>query len=140
MHPHKMRYEILGASAILAGHTRAMSADFENIIAEASSEDIIYMDPPYEGTSTGGDKRYHQGLDRDRLIDTLANLNQRGVPFLLSYDGRCGDKIYGLKLPASLNLAHVELNAGRSSQATLNGRTDMTIESLYLSPMLGNSQ
>ena len=30
----------------------------------------------------------------------------------------------------------VELHAGRSSQATLLGRNDVTIESLYLSPAL----
>ncbi len=138
MHPSKMRDEILGASAILTRRTTAISADFESIIAKASNEDVIYMDPPYEGTSTGGDRRYHQGLDRTRLIRVLADLNRRGVPFLLSYDGRCGEKMYGVELPESLNLKHIELNAGRSSQATLNGKTDVTVESLYVSNNLVN--
>ena len=133
MHPSKMHDEIFGASEILTKRTTAICADFESTIAEASDEDIIYMDPPYEGTSTGGDKRYHQGLDRVRLIRVLADLNRRGVPFLLSYDGRCGEKMYGVELPESLNLKHIGLNAGRSSQATLNGRTDVTVESLYVS-------
>lgn len=104
--------------------------------AEATEEDIVYMDPPYEGTSTGTDRRYHQGLDRKRLISILTDLNRRNVPFLLSYDGQCGDKTYGLVLPASLHLTRLELNAGRSSQATLNGRAEVTIESLYISNKL----
>jgi DNA adenine methylase len=38
-----------------------------------------------------------------------------------------------------LRLHHVELHAGRSSQATLLGRAEITIESLYLSPALAES-
>lgn len=133
MHPQKMRGEILGASTLLAQHTSAVWGDFEDIIADATEEDIVYMDPPYEGTSTGGDKRYYRGLDRERLVQALVRLNQRGVPFLLSYDGRCGDKTYGEPLPDYLDLTHLELHAGRSSQATLNGESHMTIESLYVS-------
>ena len=52
------------------------------------------------------------------------------------YDGRTGDKSFGEPLPASLQLRHLEVCAGRSTQATLLGRTDVTYESLYLSPAL----
>jgi len=37
-----------------------------------------------------------------------------------------------------LNLTLVEIEAGRSSQATLLGREEMTVESLYLSPVLAD--
>lgn len=37
---------------------------------------------------------------------------------------------------AVLHLKRLELNAGRSSQATLNGREEVTIESLYVSSNL----
>lgn len=133
MRPYKMRHEILAASALLAKQATAVWADFESALKDATSTDLVYLDPPYEGTTTGDNKRYHQGLDRERLITALENLNRRGVPFLLSYDGQCGDKIYGSELPASLQLTRLELNAGRSSQATLNGREEITIESLYVS-------
>jgi len=39
-------------------------------------------------------------------------------------------------LPEHLNLIKIAIHAGRSSQATLLGRDDITIESLYLSPAL----
>jgi len=47
-----------------------------------------------------------------------------------------GNRSYGKPLPAKLHLALVEIEAGRSSQATLLGRDEMTVESLYLSPAL----
>jgi hypothetical protein len=37
-------------------------------------------------------------------------------------------------LPEKLNLTLVEIEAGRSSQATLPSRSEMTVESHYLSP------
>lgn len=136
MHPRKMRFEIRESSQLLAGHTRTVCGDFATIIHQATEDDLVYLDPPYEGTTTGTDKRYYQGLTRTRLIHVLADLNQRNIPFLLSYDGRCGTKTYGSELPAALNLTRLELLAGRSSQATLSGRSEMTVESLYVSENL----
>lgn len=136
MHPNKMRLEIRESSLLLAGRTQTVCADFASIMRQATENDLVYLDPPYEGTSTGTDKRYYQGLTRARLIHALADLNQRKIPFLLSYDGRCGTKTYGSELPATLNLTRLELLAGRSSQSTLSGRSEMTIESLYISENL----
>ena len=39
-------------------------------------------------------------------------------------------------MPTKLHLTLMELEAGRSSQATLLGRDEQTVESLYLSPAL----
>lgn len=136
MRPAKMRREITGASALLAGRTTISAGDFETAIALATPDDLVYLDPPYMGTSSGRDRRYHRGLDRERLIAALDGLNRRGVPFLLSYDGRCGNTVYGPPLPASLEMEQIELRAGRSSQATLLGRSDVTFESLYVSKRL----
>lgn len=133
MHPDKMYKEIQDAHLLLANHTTAICGDFAQTIASATEQDLIYMDPPYEGTTTGTDKRYYQGLDRERLITILNDLQDRNVPFILSYDGRCGDKVYGEPLPSSLNLRCIELVAGRSSQSTLSGRAEVTVESLYVS-------
>ncbi|MBV7338627.1 hypothetical protein KFU94_62500 [Chloroflexi bacterium TSY] len=53
-----------------------------------------------------------------------------------SYDGRKDSKTYGESLPEGLNLVHIELEAGRSTQSTLLGQQDLTYESLYLSSAL----
>ena len=135
MHPHKMRLEILGASLLLAKNTRALWAEFEAILTEATTDDLVYLDPPYEGTSAGVNKRYYKGVDRERLIAALKDLNQRNIPYLLSYDGCCGTTTYGSPLPEELHLTRLELVAGRSSQATLSGRSEITVESLYVSDL-----
>jgi len=134
--PPTMRHDIMAASALLRRRATVTCGDFEAAIASATSDDLVYLDPPYQGASTGADRRYHQGLSRERLIGALRDLNRRGVPFLLSYDGRCGVKTYGSHLPESLEATHIELNAGRSTQATLHGRSEVTIESLYVSRAL----
>ena len=97
------------------------------------------MDPPYLGTSAGRDRRYAEWMTSERLIDGLRSLRTRNLRFVLSYDGTCGDKTYGPPLPEDLQMPRLFLHAGRSSQATLNGGADETIESLYLSPGLGEA-
>lgn len=136
MNPAKMRGEIGGAANVLAGRTSAECADFAELLATATPSDLVYMDPPWEGTSQGTDKRYREWLTRERLIAVLEDLHERGVPYLLSYDGRHGDKQYGEPLPDSIGANRLELDAGRSSQATLNGRAVTTYESLYVSTLL----
>jgi DNA adenine methylase len=44
--------------------------------------------------------------------------------------------VFGKPLPVSLRLERIEIDAGRSSQATLLGKDARTCESLYLSPAL----
>lgn len=132
MHPAKMRRAIEGASDLLRGRTEIRTGDWLDTLADAGPEDFVYMDPPYFGTSMGRDKRYAEWMTPERLIGGLASLNARGVRFALSYDGSCGGKAYGPPLPGSLGMTHLHLHAGRSSQATLNGGTEETVESLYL--------
>lgn len=134
--PKKMRTNILEASAVLKGKSQVLSQDFRQVTAQATSQDLVYMDPPWQGTSTKKDTRYAFVLQLDELIDEMEKLNERNVPYILSFDGVCGDKSYGKDLPKHLALKKVMLDAGRSSQAILLGREDKTLESLYLSPAL----
>jgi DNA adenine methylase len=129
-----MRREVMGAHTLLRGRTEVVGADFRETLSEATPEDVVYMDPPYQGISEGRDRRYFQGVVLDDLVTEIRRLNDRRIPFLLSYDGVCGDRRYGEELPEELDLTRVMLPAGRSSQATLVGRDEHTIESLYISP------
>ena len=131
-HPHTMEAELLAAHRVLHGKCRAVHSDFQHLFEQARAGDFFYLDPPYQGTSDGRDQRYIAGVSRERMIEGLAVLNRKGIPFILSYDGSCGSRSYGEPLPGEV--AHrILLDVGRSSQATLNGRDETTIESLYVS-------
>ena len=134
--PETMREQILGASRLLKGKTEYFSEDYREAIARASSDDLIYMDPPYQGVCGERDPRYLKSVLFDDFVEGLCTLNARGISYVVSYDGRTGGKVHGRALPRELNLRHIELHAGRSSQETLLGRDAITIESLYLSPAL----
>jgi DNA adenine methylase len=94
------------------------------------------MDPPWQGVSRGRDARYAQPLDLATFIAACERLNARGIRYLVSFDGRTGERAHGVALPSSLGLKRVALHAGRSAQSTLVGRDELTVESLYLSPAL----
>ena len=137
MHPAKMRVALMGVSNLLRGQVEVRASDWLDTLRDVTEHDFIYMDPPYMGTSIGRDKRYAEQMMRSRLIGGLRSLRKRDVRFALSYDGMTGTKEYGPPLPNDLDLTRLFLHAGMSSQATLNGQKAETIESLYLSPGLG---
>ena len=134
MHPDRMREAILGASGLLRDRVEFRHGDWLRTTADAGARDFLYLDPPYLGTSIGRDKRYHRQLAQADLVEGLATLRARGARFALSYDGSTGGRHYGPPLPEHLGLTRLLIDAGRSSQATLAGRNERTVESLYLSP------
>lgn len=134
--PATMREQLIGASYLLRGRTTCVSSDYREILSRATPRDLVYMDPPYQGVSNKRDSRYILGTNYHEFVLALEQLNQRNISYIVSYDGRTGEKTYGENLPASLLLKHIELHAGRSTQSTLLGRSEDTMESLYLSPAL----
>ena len=128
--PDKLKREAALMSKLLKDRIKIVGGDFRDAIADATSNDLVYMDPPWQGTSGKRDPRYAYLLNLDELIQELDSLNQRNVPYMLSFDGTCGDRTYGTELPESLQLKKVGLNAGRSSQATLLGRDDVDRKSV----------
>lgn len=134
--PETMRRNILGVSALLKGKADFSSCDYRDVLFEAEPSDVVYMDPPYQGVCGDRDSRYFAGISHDEFVEALHELDSRGIAYLVSYDGRRGGKTFGEPMPDSLELTCVELAAGRSTQATLLGRDEMTYESLYLSRSL----
>ncbi|MGD0538392.1 MAG: DNA adenine methylase [Verrucomicrobiota bacterium] len=137
--PKTMREHIFGASHLLRGKTECSSLDYKEVVAKATPDDLIYLDPPYQGVCGERDPRYLKGVRFDEFVEVLEALNLRDIKYLVSYDGRTGSRVHGRKLPERLRLHLIELDAGRSSQATLLGRAEVTVESLYLSPALAES-
>lgn len=133
--PEKMSKQIMDAHNLLKNRTVLFSKDYREVNLLAKKDDVIYMDPPYQGTVKGS-KRYIKGLELETFIQHIEELNNLGLSFIISFDGRTGDKTYGDSLPNHLQLKKLEIDAGRSSQATLNGENKNTYESIYLSKAL----
>jgi len=134
--PKLMSEDIYMVSRLLKNKILITSKDYEEIFINATQDDIIYMDPPYQGVCGARDSRYYSTINFDKFVSSLDNLNKRNISYILSYDGRTGNKNYGSILPSDLSLYHIEIDAGRSTQSTLLGKNDCTIESLYLSKNL----
>jgi DNA adenine methylase len=134
--PDTMRRNILGVSALLRGRTVISSLDYRDVLANVAQQDVVYMDPPYQGVCGERDSRYYAGVPFQDFTTELDKLNRRNIRFVVSYDGHTGAKQFGKPMPKDLDLTLVQLEAGPSTQATLLGRKATTVESLYLSPKL----
>ena len=134
--PATMRKNIEGVSRLLKGKCQFTCLDYKQVLTKVQNHDFVYMDPPYQGVCGNKDSRYFSGIDFEDFVLALEDLNERGIAFAISYDGRLGNKTFGRALPESLGLKRIEIEVGRSSQSTLLGREEKTIESLYLSPDL----
>jgi DNA adenine methylase len=134
--PTNLARNIFHISNYLRDRTDFSSVDYREVLQMAVPGDIVYMDPPYQGVCATRDSRYFSGIDFDEFVESLESLNRRGVDYIVSYDGSCGEKQYGNDLPNELGLRKVMLNAGLSSQALLLGKKEVTYEALYLSQNL----
>ena len=134
--PERMRMNIAAVSMLLRGKSSFTSQDFQEVFSSIRCGDVVYMDPPYQGVCGTRDHRYSSGIMFDDFVAGLDDLGRKGVRYLISYDGRSGSRTYGKTLPRRLNLTLVEIEAGRSSQATLLGQNSVTVESLYVSEPL----
>ena len=141
--PEMIADNAVSISNLLSGRTEFSCMDYKEVLALAKPGDLVYMDPPYQGTSKSDntrDNRYIQGVEFDEFVKELEKLNDRGVDYIVSYDGKTGDKMIGKPLPEYLELTHIYINAGISAQATLNGKKEITYESLYASKNLISRQ
>jgi len=134
--PQNLAQNVRQISSILKGRVNFSAVDYKKIFQTAEPGDLIYMDPPYQGVSDTRDSRYLVGVDYNEFVAALDTLNRKGIDYIVSYDGACGDQRYGQELPQSLKCEKIMLNAGLSSQSTLLGKRNTTYEALYLSERL----
>ena len=90
------------------------TADFEDVMASASTGDMVYCDPPYNDSQTilyGA-----QSFSLMRLFSAIKQCKFRGVYVALSIDGtkRSGSTICDIPIPPHLFEREVLVNCGRS--------------------------
>ncbi len=138
--PETLAYNVRRISDMLKNKVEFASKNYKDILKTAHKGDLIYMDPPYQGVSNARDCRYVSGVDFADFVQSIDELNNRGIDFIISYDGKRGGKMYGEELPNYLECQKVYLNAGLSSQSTLLGKKETTYEALYLSKNLRKTE
>ena len=131
--PKNLARNVFLISSYLKDKTEFSSVDYREVTRNARRGDVVYMDPPYQGVCSSRDCRYFSGIDFNDFVECVDDLNRRGIDFIISYDGTCCDKQYGIDLPEELGLRKIMLNAGLSSQSLLLGKKETTVEALYLS-------
>ena len=134
--PDTLEKNVYAISGLLKGKASFYALDYHDIFEMARPGDLFYLNPPYQGVTNVRDNRYFSGVPFDEFAPAINILNDKGVDYLISYDGACGGKEYGEDLPESLGCEKIMLNAGLSSQALLLGRKSTTFEALYISPSL----
>ena len=90
--PVEMRHRITAAAALLGGNTKTTALHYAAVLAKCTPDDLIYMDPPYQGVSIARDHRYAPKVCHDEFAESLNDLNKKGCLFIVSYDGRTGGK------------------------------------------------
>lgn len=103
--------------------------DYEQTLEQTTKGDFVYLDPPYAGNK----QRYAEDLDLARFFAALERLNQKGVSWALSFDGRRGKQNLLHDVPRELYKRHTLLSSGLSAvNKVLNGPVEEVEESLYL--------
>ena len=103
--------------------------DYEETLSESREGDFVYFDPPYSKTNM----RYTMSLDLKRFFRQLEALNQRGVKWILSFDGQRGTTDLSHPVPEHLYNRKLLIPSGNSAIGkVLNGPIEQVYESLYL--------
>ena len=94
--------------------THFICADYKEILAEASSDDIVYCDPPYSDSQSilYGAQSFHL----HELIDAIDAAKSRGAHVALSIDGSKKSGLHQVLLdfPSGLFETEASVSVGRS--------------------------
>ena len=82
---------VRAASRVLTD-TDVRNGDFEYILATANGDDLVYLDPPYQPMSATANFAEYSAdgfgrKDQERLLETVTELDEKGVYFVLSNSG-----------------------------------------------------
>lgn len=131
--PATVRERLRAVSSLMEG-SDALHRDWRDALREATADDLIYLDPPYQGTTDTRDQRYLSGMSVDTFEEGVRAAVARGLSLIISYDALRGPAIYGRPLDPDLELLALDVITGVSAQGTLLGRKQEAHETIYLSP------
>ena len=104
--------------------------DYRSTLADACEGDFVFLDPPYGGTK--GRYTKDEFVLNDFYLE-LESLNRRGVKWMLTFDGKAGERSYDYAPPQELYKVKFSVDTGNSAFVKVeNKRIDKIEESVYL--------
>ncbi len=134
-HPTICDEENLRACSAALKNTVLQVADFEGVLAKATPRDFVYLDPPYAPISrTARFTSYVAGGfgwdAQERLADAVLDLQERGVPFLLSNsDSPAIRDLYAPLVSAGSRIDIVRASRSVNSKANRRGKVNEVLVS-----------
>lgn len=127
--PQSMREVINYWSNAIQG-VKFVCSDYRKTLEFAQPNDLIFLDPPYEGTKG----RYKpDNFDLPPFWRALEQLNHIGAKWVLTMDGQAGEREYSSSIPSHLYVHKFPLPTGNSPFTKLmNSGIDAVVESVYL--------
>ena len=103
--------------------------NYYDILSLVKKGDFLYLDPPYFNTKG----MYYGSINADMFLSFLEKLNQKGVMFILSFDGKTCAKDYTFDLPKELYIRHQYIYTGKSTFKKVIDKTSNHVhESIYM--------
>ena len=127
--PARLRKVIRKWSHAIQG-VEFIAADYRQTLVSVSANDLVFLDPPYGGTKG----RYlPTDFNLGEFYAELQRLNTIGAKWVLTFDGRAGNRSYATSIPSSLYKVRLALPTGNSPFVKLmKKRIDAVVESVYL--------
>ena len=105
------------------------ASDYIITTSTACTGDIIYLDPPYFHTKG----IYYGNIDFTKFLNYIEDLNKRNIKYILSFDGKRGDKDYTVDIPNTLYKRHEFIPSGNSTfKKVMDKEKEQVFESIYL--------
>ena len=107
-----------------------IAGDYRQALTTVRSGDVVFLDPPYAGTRG----RYMPAeFNLDEFCGELDRLNNVGAKWMLTFDGKAGERTYSTQIHHALYKTVVDVSTGNSPFTKLM-RTgiDRVTESVYL--------
>ena len=126
-------YKLLLDNFINNGGTiQFINNSYDNVLINCTSQDLIYMDPPYNNTKG---MYYANNFDINNLCLLYNKLTDNNVKIILSYDGMRG--VYDKTVDLNCNYKqHLFNYSGYSSFSKLLNKDVIVKESLYLNYLI----
>lgn len=130
INPVRLKKIILDWSASIQS-SEFVAAEYQDTTKSAKEGDFVYLDPPYFHTVG----RYYgtKTINFKEFLEYLANLNTRGIKYMLSFDGKRADMDYTVEIPKDLYVRHEFIPSGNSSfKKVMDKQSQEVFESLYM--------